>query len=193
MSEGASSKERMIEATASLLQRQGYHATGLNQIIREAKAPKGSLYFHFPGGKEELAFAALSSSGKTVQAELMEIVARHAELGDALIAVVDYFADQLERTEFQQGCPIATVALEAAATSDALQEVCSKHYRDWQNMLASYLRMRGLPAAEIDDLAATVLAAFEGGLLLARAHRDTAPLRAVGRQLAKIATQHQAR
>lgn len=183
-----SSKERMIDATASLLRRQGYHATGLNQIIREASAPKGSLYFHFPGGKEELATAALTSSGAQMKDELARIVLAHDDPATAVAAVIAYFAEHLESTGFLMGCPIATVALEAAATSDGLQAVCSEHYVQWQELVASYLLARGVSTDEATDLAITVLATFEGGLLLARAHRDLAPLRAVGRQLTRLVT-----
>lgn len=180
------SKERMIEATAKLLQRQGYHATGLNQIVREAGAPKGSLYFHFPDGKEGLALAALACSGNSMQKELLEVVARFKDPADALQGVIDYFADHLEATGFLMGCPIATVALEAAATSDRLQAVCSKQYGEWEQQLNAYLRLHGLKPEDADDTAALVLAAIEGGLLLARAHRDVRPLRAAGRSLARL-------
>ncbi len=181
-----SSKDRMVEATAELLRRQGYHATGLNQIVREAKAPKGSLYFHFPGGKEQLAAAALSRSGGVMKDELTAVVAKHRDPAAAVAAVIDYFADHLESTSFQMGCPIATVALEAAATSDELQAVCSRHYTEWQQLIAAYLGAHQLPPDDADELATTVLAVFEGGLLLSRAHRDTAPLRAAGRQLERL-------
>ncbi|MEM6992491.1 MAG: TetR/AcrR family transcriptional regulator, partial [Myxococcota bacterium] len=99
---------------------------------------------------------------------------------------IEYFADHLESTKFLMGCPIATVALEAAATSDELQKVCSKHYAEWQGLIAAYLGGHGLDAEEASDVATTVLATFEGGLLLSRAHRDVTPLRAAGRQLSRL-------
>ena len=186
MSKDVSSKQRMVDATADLLRRQGYHATGLNQIVREAKAPKGSLYFHFPGGKEELAVTALTSSSEVIKRDLAEIVMKQRDPARAIAAVIDYFANELESTGFLMGCPMATVALEATATSDELQQVCSRHYTEWQQLVAAYLVARGFAAENADELATTTLAAFEGGLLLSRAHRDLEPLRAVGRQLSKL-------
>ena len=186
MSKDASSKQRMIDATADLLRRQGYHATGLNQIVREAKAPKGSLYFHFPGGKEELAVTALASSSDEIKRELTAIVMKERDPRKAVEGVIDYFAEQLESTGYLAGCPVATVALEATATSDELQQVCSRHYAEWQQLIAAYLATRGFPPDSADELATTTLAAFEGGLLLSRAHRNLDPLRAVGRQLSRL-------
>ena len=186
MSKDLSSKQRMIDATADLLRRQGYHATGLNQIVREAKAPKGSLYFHFPGGKEELAVTALASSSEGIKRDLTAIVMKEPDPRRAVEGVIDYFAKQLESTGYLAGCPMATVALEATATSDELQQVCSRHYAEWQQLVAAYLVTRGFPADSADELATTTLAAFEGGLLLSRAHRNLDPLRAVGRQLSRL-------
>ena len=63
-------RRRMVVTTAKLLQRQGYNGTGLNQIVAEAEAPKGSLYFHFPGGKEQLAAEAIAASAAYLDAGL---------------------------------------------------------------------------------------------------------------------------
>jgi TetR/AcrR family transcriptional repressor of lmrAB and yxaGH operons len=178
-----SSKERMIEATAALLQRQGFHATGLNQIVREAKAPKGSLYFHFPGGKEELAGAALEHSGLTTRDEIVRIIGRHRDPGRAIEAVATWLGERLAQSQFHDGCPMATVVLEAVPDSKPLQEICAAHYADWETQIGAYLQAHGLSSAAAADLATLVLASVEGGLLLARARCDASILRRIGAQL----------
>ena len=183
MTTAPDSKQRMISATATLLQRQGYHATGLNQIVKEARAPKGSLYFHFPGGKEELAETALAEAGKQTRDELLAVVAAQPDPPHAIAAVVEWFADRLVASSFADGCPVATVALEAAATTPRLQQACARHYGDWQGMMSAYLSQFGMPAADAQSLAALALASIEGALLLARAHRDVAILRQIGQEL----------
>ena len=70
MRKGEQSRSRLLNATAQLLQRQGYHATGLSEIVEKSAAPRGSLYFYFPGGQEELACAALRQSGTRWRREL---------------------------------------------------------------------------------------------------------------------------
>jgi TetR/AcrR family transcriptional repressor of lmrAB and yxaGH operons len=180
------SRARFVETTAALLRRQGYHATGLAQVVEESGAPKGSLYFHFPGGKEELAKAALERSGQEMQAKLAASVAGASSPAAAIRAVTSRLADDLEASRFQDGCPVATVALEAAAQVPALQAVCSASYARWQTLLEAYLAHAGLPAARARALGNLVLSAVEGALLLSRAHADTAPIRAAGEELAAL-------
>ncbi|TGW02048.1 TetR/AcrR family transcriptional regulator, partial [Mesorhizobium sp. M2D.F.Ca.ET.145.01.1.1] len=55
-------RTRMIEATALLLRRRGYHGTSLNDILTASGAPRGSLYFHFPGGKDQLVIEVTRAS-----------------------------------------------------------------------------------------------------------------------------------
>jgi len=179
------SRARFVETTAALLRRQGYHATGLAQVVEESGAPKGSLYFHFPGGKEELAKAALERSSQELQAKLAAIAAGAKGPAAAVRAVTSALADELEASRFQDGCPVATVALEAAAQVPVLQAVCSAAYARWQALLEGYLAHSGMPAARARSLATLVLAAVEGALLLSRAHADATPLRTVGHELAR--------
>ena len=142
------SRARFVETTAALLRRQGYHATGLSQIIKESGAPKGSLYFHFPGGKETLAEAALEQSGDQMHEDLRRLVAAAKGPKEAIMAVTTALADQLEASDFLDGCPVATVALEAAAQSPTLQAVCSRSYARWQEMIEAYLERSGLPPTQ---------------------------------------------
>ena len=183
MTTAPDSKQRMISATATLMQRQGYHATGLNQIVKQARAPKGSLYFHFPGGKEELAETALADAGKKTRDELFAVVAAQPDPARAIEAVVEWFAERLIASDFADGCPVATVALEAAATAPRLQQACARHYGDWQAMMTAYLQELGVQAETARSTATFALAAIEGALLLSRAHRDVGMLRQVGAEL----------
>jgi TetR/AcrR family transcriptional repressor of lmrAB and yxaGH operons len=182
----SNSREKLVETTAALLQKQGYFATGLNEIVKESGAPKGSLYFHFPGGKEELAAEGLAMNAAGMRAQLSAVLEGTTDLGRALEVAVDVLAIQLEQSKFQEGCPIATVALEAAATSDRIHEVVKEAYESWEAIIESKLLAGGVPAKQAKDASVMVLAAIEGGLLLSRAYRNTAPLRAVQRMLAQL-------
>jgi TetR/AcrR family transcriptional repressor of lmrAB and yxaGH operons len=179
----STARARLVEAAAGLLHRQGYASTGLNQILEHSRAPKGSLYFHFPGGKEELVAEALRGSAAGMS-ELLERVLEHAPSTElALDQIVAYFAAQLEGSSYTKGCPVATVALEQAATSDPLQRVCSAAYARWQQLIATRLIRDGFAAERADAFAGFALATIEGALLLCRAHRSTKPLRRAGAEL----------
>lgn len=171
MAKHGETRERLVRTAATLFRTQGYHATGLNQVVAEGGAPKGSLYFHFPGGKEQLAVESVAFSAGEVHSTL-----RGATSLDEALAV---FADHLVASDFRNGCPVATVALDVAAESDAIREACVTAYASWHELLVDFLRGQGIHADRAPGLATTVLAAVEGALLLARTQRDVAPLRQV--------------
>jgi TetR/AcrR family transcriptional repressor of lmrAB and yxaGH operons len=178
-------KSRMLETAADLIQRQGYASTGLNQILEASHAPKGSLYFHFPGGKEELVALAIEKSSESLTELLEQVLATAPTTELALEMITGYFGSQLESSKFEKGCPIATVALEQSATSDALHEVCSRTYARWQAAIAARLSREGHAAERAEALASFVLATIEGALLLCRAHRSIEPLRRASSELAR--------
>ena len=176
-------RQRMLDTAADLFHSQGYHATGLTQLTTAGGAPKGSLYFHFPGGKEQLAAEAVRLSSERTGA-LLEAILRDAP--DAVTAIdraVEALAGFLTESDFQRGCPLATVALDAAAESEPIRQACADGYSSWHEILTTYLAGQQLSAERADELATVVLAAIEGGLLLARTRRDLAPLRAVATHL----------
>jgi TetR/AcrR family transcriptional repressor of lmrAB and yxaGH operons len=166
-------RDRVLRTAASLFRSQGYHATGLNQVLAEGGAPKGSLYFHFPGGKEQLAVEALQLSAEEFAAELRQA----GSLDEAL----EVLGKRLVESDFRDGCPIATVALDVASDSDPIREACESSYAMWERMIAEFLDRKGVP--DVQGLATVVLAMIEGALLRARTRRDLAPLQRVGKYL----------
>lgn len=175
-------RQRMLDTAAGLFHAQGYHATGLNQLVTAGRAPKGSLYFHFPGGKEQLAAEAIHLSAARLRDVLSELVADAPDAATAIGCIVDALAASLSTSDFQLGCPLATVALEAA-DNPAIREACSEGYASWCTLIADFLTRQGLPDERAAELATVVLAGLEGGLLLARTLHDVAPLHAVGAHL----------
>lgn len=168
---------RLIQTTARLLQTQGYHNTGLNQVVAEAGAPKGSLYHYFPGGKVALAVTAIEHSAQQTARILGELATGQPDAQRGLAAVIEHFIGEFESSAYQKGCPIATVTLEQAALDDAIQAACARAYALWQQGLAAWLSALKVPNAAA--LAEHLLVLIEGAMLLSRAQRDCAPLRRV--------------
>jgi TetR/AcrR family transcriptional regulator, lmrAB and yxaGH operons repressor len=175
-------KARLIETTKQLLWRQGYGATGLNQIIAESGTPRGSIYFHFPGGKEDLTVAALREAG-TAMSNAMRRNFERRGLRDGLRAWVRAFARAMRESDWQQGCPIATVTLEAAALSEPIRQMCDAAFDEWRAIFAAELVAEGVDPDHAKSLATTMLSAIEGALILCRAARDVAPLGSVTDEL----------
>lgn len=168
----------MLRTAAGLFREHGYHGTGLNQVLAEGGHPRGSLYFHFPGGKDELAAEAV----RWAAAELTDAVAAALACADDLASGVDaalgLLAAQLVESDFRLGCPIGTVAPEGG---EPVRLACVEAFGRWQEVVRDFAARHGVRDA--DAVATTVIAAVEGGLLLARTHRDTAPLDAVAATL----------
>ena len=114
------SKGKTVAAAAKLFRQQGYHGTALHDILAAGGSPRGSLYFHFPKGKEEIGEAALTLAGEAVR----QAIAHAAEASESaeifLVRIVRGMAADLERSDYREGCPIATTALETAAQSEVL-------------------------------------------------------------------------
>ncbi|MDL4818810.1 TetR/AcrR family transcriptional regulator [Actinomadura opuntiae] len=174
-------RTRLLEASARLFREQGYAGTGLKQITSAGEAPWGSLYHFFPGGKEQLGAEAVAHSGDRYL-KLFDIVFDGAG-GDLVRSVRDFFqlsVEALERSGWADGCPIATVALETASTSEPLRHACAEVFAAWQEAVARRLRAAGLPDGQAADLATYVLSAFEGAIVLSRTAHDTRALRVTG-------------
>ncbi len=177
MAKDPDSKEKTVLAAAKLLSQQGYHGTALNDIVGAAGSPRGSLYFHFPRGKEEIGEAALALVAERVGRMFTEAaeVAQSAE--DFVVRLVRSMAAALEHSDFKDGCPIAVTALETGVQSEALFVATRNAFRKWESEIKRGLQRFGMKAAVADFLASTVLSQIEGALLLARTYRDLEPLR----------------
>lgn len=178
-------RARMVRTAADLLRRQGYAATGWRQIVSVSLTPWGSQAHHFPGGKEQIATEALALAGQRYEA-LLRATFTDVHPAEAVLAWSRYAARALEASDWADGCPVATVALETSHTSEPLALACSSAFAAWSTTLTDALAQRGVPRAEAGRLATLVLSAVEGALLLARARRSAAPLRVVGRELAVL-------
>jgi TetR/AcrR family transcriptional regulator, lmrAB and yxaGH operons repressor len=166
-------RDRLIRTTSRLLRKQGYAATGLNQVMAEAEAPKGSMYFHFPGGKEELAAAALDHfSGRIGDA----MAATLASSESVEVAVARMFDDEiawLERTDFTEGCAVAAVALDSAGEHPALAAATERGLAGWLDLFTSALEAEGRPADEARRLASLIVVALEGIVVFGKGMQST--------------------
>ena len=168
--------EQIIETTSDLLERQGYYATGLNQIVQVSGAPKGSLYYYFPEGKEALTAEAIERSANVFTHIIQTELARHADPAAALYHFMMGLAAHVQASACHGGAPIATVALETAGRSERLTAVCQAAYGRYQSAFADRLIAGGFSPARAAQLATLIVAAIEGGIILSRTQRSAAPL-----------------
>jgi AcrR family transcriptional regulator len=173
-------RQRIVEAGADLLRRKGYTGTGVKEIVTAAQAPFGSLYHHFPGGKEQLGEEVIRWSG-AMYARLGPEVFGQAP--DVVTGVRMFFAgaaENLEESGWTDACPIATVALEVASTSEPLRRATADVFTAWIDGLTHTFAAAGLDRARARELAIAMIAGLEGAFVLAQAWRSREPLHIAG-------------
>jgi AcrR family transcriptional regulator len=169
---GAATRERIVEAGSMLFRRQGYAGTGMKAIAAAAKAPFGSIYHFFPGGKDELTGEVIRAAGR-VYATLVPMFFDGAP--DVAIATRASFlgaAQTLRDRDYADACPIAVVALEVASTNERLRLATAEVFADWVAALAARYEGAGLSPAAARRLAVSFVSMLEGAFVLARASKD---------------------
>ena len=176
MAKATDSKAKTLTAAVKLFRQQGYHGTALHDILAAGGAPRGSLYFHFPKGKEEIGAAALSLIGEAVRQAIVQAVEKSDNAESFLVRIVRGMASDLERSDYREGCPIATTALETSAQSEVLGAATRSAFQKWELEIKRGLFRFGLTSGDADLVATMVLSQLEGALLLARTYRSLAPI-----------------
>jgi AcrR family transcriptional regulator len=173
-------RDRIMEATAELFRRHGYTGTGLKQIVAAANAPFGSVYHHFPGGKEQLGVEVIRASG-AMYYELFELVMDASP--DIVSGVENFFAgaaETLRQTDYADACPIETVALEVASTNEPLREATADVFESWFVGATARFADAGVEPERARRLSISILCALEGAFVFCRATRSTEALEAAG-------------
>src|SRR5262245_347880 len=177
-------RTRMLETTARLLQLRGYHGTGLNEILAESGAPRGSLYFHFPGGKDQLVLEATRLSVERVTRHRREVLAQAASPAEALRAFAEGLAALLSETDYRLSCPIAPIVLDGTSELAELAALSKQTFEEWIGLLRDAFIKAGIPKKRANGLALLAQSSFEGLLVIARAYRDTGPILETAEELA---------
>src|SRR5688572_26885049 len=137
-------RTRMIETTARLLQHRGYYGTSLSDILEASGAPRGSLYFHFPGGKDQLVLEATRAAVAEATHALEQTLAAAADPAEAVRLYVGACADLMRETDYTFGCPVAPVILDATGGRPELAEICRQAFEEWNRMLETAFAAAGI-------------------------------------------------
>src|SRR5450631_2475436 len=138
----------IVRAAAALFRRNGYAATGINEIAEVSGAPKGSLYHYFPGGKDQIAEAAVRFAGAGVVATLEKLEQEHHSASALVGGYCKLLAGWMAKSGFRDGCPIATTLLESAPQSAAMASVGREAFAGWCAVIARALLRDGCGRAE---------------------------------------------
>lgn len=177
------SRDRLVDAAGRLFARHGHTGVGLKRIAHEAGAPMGSLYHHFPGGKDELTAEALRRTASAYQDLVTETLQGESDLDTAIEECFATAALHLAATDYEEGCPIETVALEVASTNEPLRLVTAEIFEGWIEAAARIASDHGLPPTDARAFAIAFIVTLEGAFVLARSMRNPEPLIVGGEQV----------
>lgn len=147
-----STLEILIEAVGACLQELGYRSTSTTELLARTGVSRGSLYFHFPGGKEALAAVAVQASGRRITDWITLEFAAGPNAAAATSRMIDGFAAALGASQFTKGCPVAPSALEAGHQEPKLQAAIRAVYGDWQTAIGAGLAAHGMEQPVPRDL-----------------------------------------
>lgn len=173
-------RKSMVHSAVTLFRKRGIAGTSLADIIEHSGAPRGSIYHHFPGGKNQIAGEATAWAG--------EIMTRMLTKSDDPIETVrtlfGFWRTELSR-DFQTSCPIVAAALGAAESADAYR-AAGEVFGKWARAIADVLVRRGVSEERALSAATLLITASEGATVMARAQQDTAPLDRVERETVRM-------
>lgn len=188
MASQASTRERMLDAAESLMRERGLAGAGIKDIAARGKAPIGSVYHHFRGGKTELASLALQRHGAKAGRLMDTIFASDAPVGERVRTLFRTAARGFDQSGARKSCAIGTVTLDLGATDEELRAVCAAAFGDWVALIEKHLPWRS--AAARRSFAEMVVIAVEGAFVLGRARRSGEPFITAGVWLAAAADTH---
>jgi TetR/AcrR family transcriptional regulator, lmrAB and yxaGH operons repressor len=172
-------RERMVASAGALLARRGLQSTSFSEVLEHSGAPRGSVYHHFPDGKDQMIGSALDAAGSRA----IELLDQKAGAPAEEIArwFLHIWREVLIRGKFEAGCAVLAVAV--AADSPELLDHTARVFRTWRRRLAELLEQGGLRARDAQRFAAVLVASSEGAVVLARAEQSTEPFDLVAEQL----------
>jgi AcrR family transcriptional regulator len=168
-------KDRMIAAARRLFREHGYLGTALSDVVTESAAPRGSIYFHFPGGKEELASEVILLHAGDHIARINRAAAATGTAGQLVEAFMGRERDELISSDYREGCAMAPIAIETTPASAQLSDANRRAFQDLITTLAARLTEKNVPVSRATQLATNVWSSVEGALILSRVLRSPEP------------------
>ena len=178
------SRERMVRSAASLIRSRGMSATSFSEVLAESGAPRGSIYHHFPEGKEQLAEDAIRWTSERVLTHLR--AGNAATASDVLQRFIAMWRQVVVSSGGSAGCVVAGVAIDTDSREPGQIDVVRSTLRSWVKLLADQLEAVGVPADRAAPIALATLAGMEGALILCRAEGNAKPLDAVAEELMRL-------
>ena len=174
----------MVRSAATLIRTHGVTATSFSEVLERSGAPRGSIYHHFPNGKEELAIDAIRWTEDWVLAYQRRCPGNSPE--EVLDWFVRLWREVVVGSKATEGCAIVGVAVDTRADDEELMAAVRDAFDSCIELLTDQYRAAGVPTERARSMAVTTVAGMEGAVILCRAERSVRPLEAVAGELRRL-------
>ena len=185
MENGLNAREKILTTASRLFQTQGYHATGLNQILKESCAPRGSLYYYFPKGKEELALESIKLASGFIQRKVKDILEKFSDPVEAIENIFKNLAIIIDEGDLEN-ISIGLISLETYRSNEWLRQACEDVCEAMENIYTEKLIQSGFHKNKAKDIAILIQIMIEGAINISLTKKDTSPLLIVANQVSVL-------
>lgn len=180
------SREKILKTASKLFQTNGFNGTGLNEILKESGAPKGSLYYYFPNGKEELGLEAIKLASVSIQEKIKTALDKYSNPIDAFKFNIKSIIEAFDNPNRFQDISISLLALETYSSSDVLREACKEVFISLENLYAGKLIKCGFNKEIAEELGIVIQLMIEGAITVSLTKKDCTALVYVSNQIAVL-------
>ena len=170
----------MVQAARQLIRERGYNATAFSDVLALSGAPRGSVYFHFPGGKTQLAREAAEAHAREQVTIIDRAAGRAGSAAELVELYVDLGREGMVDSDYGRGCGVAPLVTEGAARESAeVGDTARRAFSEMTGRLAFHFVAFGVDQAAARELAHAVIAGVQGAMVTSRALQSPAPYDAV--------------
>ncbi len=171
----------MLISAAEVMRERGAAGVTIDEVLTRSGAPRGSVYYHFPNGRNQILAEALHFAGEAITADIDDAAGRGAKV--LLRQFVDFWERVLADSDFHAGCPVVAAAIGSAEDEVPLAAEAARIFAHWRRALASAFVADGFAETDAESLSVMSIAALEGAVVLCRSSRSNDPLHKVYEQL----------
>lgn len=175
MAKPSAARTNLIDAAIDLFRNRGYAGVGVAELLEASGAPRGSLYFHFPGGKEQVGVEAVERVGGAVSQQFRDLNESGVDLNTFIDRVFKATAYGVKSRDYKGSCPIAAIAAEMSNENPKLSAAVRTVFSSWESEIAAAMVARGMSAENSVDFASAMLSSIEGAMVISKAKESTAP------------------
>lgn len=175
MAKVSSAREDMLAAAVELFRARGYEGVGVAELLEKANAPRGSLYFHFPGGKEQIGAEVVARVGKEVAGRLQALRESGVDMATFIERVFKTTARECKERDYRASCPMAAIATGFGSSDTKLAAAVREAFTSWEQEIGAAAHARGMSEQNAAIFASSMLGAMEGAFVLSKAQASSAP------------------